>query len=789
MGELSGNPNFDALVGELFDAALDFSDMRERARYLEEATKNDLHLRHEVESLLQAHEDAGDFLESDVVAEAASALPGEAADDELIGQRLGSWQLDSVLGAGGMGSVFAATREMEGFSQRGAIKLVRIGFETPDLVEGFTRERQLLASIEHPRIARLLDGGTTTDGLPWLAMELVEGEAIDAYANKRRLTINQRLSLFDQLVEAIAYLHQRLIIHQDIKPGNVLVDGNGHVRVLDFGISGLLSESAFQPDRSSEVRASLAFAAPEQVSGSEISTATDIFGLGVLLYRLLSGCAPISLSSGNSLEENRRLVLESSPQLASSAVSRSAELEDIALKRSCSPQALRQQLAGDADAILVKAMAKDPADRYASVTDLLRDLQRFRSGQPVLAREQTTLYRSGKFVLRHRLGLAATAALFVLLIASLAVTTWQAERIKHQRDRAEAMNSFMQEVLSQADPYNAGDDRTVREALESASTLLDERFESQPLLELGLRQTVGDIQVRLSDLEPARRNLERAISLAHANLAEDDGLRLRAELNLAWLLYREDSFDAAIDRYEGVLKHLDSGHPDSMRRRAHNDLGTALSRQGRYAEAVDQLERSLNFAEHAPKERAATLINLGYSYGYMEQYDIAETYYLEAITSFRSLGIAGETAQLAYALNNYGRILAKQERFDEALEHYRASLQMRRRVFGESTYAVGMQHLNIGRLLLEMNRNEQARRELEQANKILPALREEDSFPVVLMRGSLARAEYLTESNAERRTIAWEQLKASLEVLEGDALRPRTERFARQFREWLADLR
>ena len=757
-----------------------------QAAYIDGLPREYQSLREELVSLAAAHSAAGDFLEQPALLEASAVIP-EILGESLVGTQLGSWHLDELIGCGGMGSVFRSTRVEDAFTQRGAIKVVRAGLETSELVSRFSQERQLLAKVEHPHVARLLDGGTTADGLPWLAMEYVDGLPIDRYADGQKLSVVDRINLFQRLCDAVAYLHQNLITHLDLKASNVLVDADGHVRVLDFGIADLLDASAPKNFERAWQRASLATAAPEQLQGKQVSTSTDIYALGLLLYRLLAGISPYDLSSDLDSAKIEQLIVKRPAPKASVRFGQAKQRQELASRRATGVKHLTVKLNGDLDAILGRCLEKKPIDRYQSVTELQRDLERYLLHLPVLARPPTTAYRAQKFLRRHWLGLSATALVGLALCVGLLATLWQAQEVRKQRDRAEAMNNFMREVLAEAKPYNAGEERTVRDALIDASSRLDTRFRSQPLTELALRQTVGGIQVKLMDLDSAAVNLTKALTLADAHVATDHLERLRTEAHLAWSYYEQERFDESIALYGSIIDRLTPSHPNWLQCLVHNDLGVSLNRMGRYEEAVKALERSLQYIGSDIKQHASILINLGYAYGYLEQLDAAESYYLQAIGLLDSLGEEGQHAEIAYLLNNYGRVLAKLERTDEALTAYRSSLELRIKVFGAEADATGAQHLNVGRLLLDLQRATQARTQLEQAVAILGQYRSDDSFYMNVAIGSLARAKILSSEDSSERRAAEAQLRARLLSLEQDPAIARTKRFVDQFRRWLQE--
>lgn len=424
-------------------------DPAERSTYLEASCKGDEQLRREIDLLLQDEDKASTgFLNQTAFAEmAARALPAE--ESPWIGRRVGAYQIVQQIGVGGMGEVYRAVRADDQYRQEVALKVVRTGQDSGQVIQRFRNERQILASLEHPNIARLLDGGTTEEGLPYLVMEMIEGVPIGEYCDKHALSILDRLKLFIQVCSAVQYAHQRLIIHRDIKPSNILVTADGTPKLLDFGIAKVLASDLLgQEDQTLTVYRVLTpgYASPEQVNDEPMTTASDVYSLGVVLYELLTGSSPYK-STTRRPQELAVAVRQVEPQKPSLAVARkptertarpSASVEEIAASRNSSPSRLRKQLAGDLDNIVLMALRKEPSRRYASAEQFGADLRRHLDSSPVLARKDTSAYRVSKFISRHKAGVAGSIAATLAILAGLAFALHEARVAREQARIAEA---------------------------------------------------------------------------------------------------------------------------------------------------------------------------------------------------------------------------------------------------------------------------------------------------------------------------------------------------------------
>jgi tetratricopeptide (TPR) repeat protein len=402
-----------AILGEALDLA-----PGERAAYLDTACAGDGALRTEVESLLTAGGEEWGFFDSPP--EVRLPDPEAPGLPSRVGERVGAYELLSELGRGGMGMVYLARRADDQFQKKVAVKLIRPGMASELALERFRSERQISASLEHPNIARLLDGGTTSNGEPYFVLEYVEGEPLIEYCDRRRLPVDARLGLFGEVCAAVQYAHQNLVVHRDIKPGNVLVTADGVPKLLDFGIAKLLNpDGAPVPAETGTLFRMLTpdYASPEQIRGERITTASDVYALGVVLYELLAGRKPYHVT-GSQPGELVRVVCDRDPEKPSVA-------------------GKSRELRGDLDAIVLKAMRKEPERRYASVGELAADLKRHRTGKPVLARRGTFSYRAGKFARRHRVILTAAAVIAVALAGGVVATLREAHRARAAEARAQ----------------------------------------------------------------------------------------------------------------------------------------------------------------------------------------------------------------------------------------------------------------------------------------------------------------------------------------------------------------
>jgi eukaryotic-like serine/threonine-protein kinase len=434
-------------VREVFHAVVELPT-DQRSSYLDQVCSSKPSLRQEVESLLDSHEDAGDLLETPVRID--SPLDHDE-HDPWVGKNIGPYQTIARIGQGGMGAVYRAVRIDDHYLKQVAIKLVRTGLGTGHYLRRFKNERQIMASLDHPNIARLLDGGATQDGLPYLVMEYIEGEEIDKYCDAHRLDTLARLRIFRQVCSAVQYAHQNLVVHRDLKPGNILVMADRTPKLLDFGIAKLLDpELFFQTlDPVGTVLRAMTpeYASPEQVRGEMVTTATDVYSLGVILYRLLTGHAPYWVDGRDPVVMARQIA-ETEPEKPSLVIDRVEEVATNGETRLVTPERLcevrnerhailRRRLAGDLDNIVLKALRKEPARRYASAEQLSEDIQRYLDGLPILARADTFHYRTGKFIKRHKASVGAAAMVFLTLVAGLFFTIREARIAEAQRARAE----------------------------------------------------------------------------------------------------------------------------------------------------------------------------------------------------------------------------------------------------------------------------------------------------------------------------------------------------------------
>lgn len=752
-------------VAELFHAALEHSG-EHRERFLRTACDDD-GLRAEVRELLAAHELNHDFLEDSPHQRAAELIDRQLAD-RLIGRRFGQWRIEHLIHSGGMGSVYLARRSGDQFEQRGALKLIRAGLNEAHLREAFARERRLLATLEHPGIARLLDGGTTEDGVPWLVMEYVDGVPIDRWADDQQLDTGQRLALFEQLCAAVEHAHQHLVVHRDIKPGNVLVTADGTPRLLDFGIARLLPETSLDIDMTLTRQRMLtpACASPEQIMGQPVTTASDVYQLGVLLYRLLTRTLPLDVTT-TSAAEAERLICTQTPPLPSSRVERT----------------LARRLRGDLDAIIMTTLRKEPARRYGSALALAEDLRRFRNGQPVQARPDSIPYRTGKFLRRHWQGVALTSMAFLALMAGLAVAVWQAEAARSERDRLQHVNEFMESILLEADPSHAGTDATVRDMLATAGQRIEHSFQDSPQIEASIRHTIGYAQLSLMLLDEAEHNLLRASELNHRLYGPHDVRSLRSRAYLAWLDYSRGQYDQAAADYAAIIAQLTSRHPPGFRATVINDSGLVLAALEQHEQALARFEQALALhLEHEPDHADLPLIynNIGFAWHNLGDLVQAEAHYRQALEHLRHQHADNPHPDIAYGLNNVGLLLRDLGRHEEALPLFLESLEIRTATLGEQHPGTGHGHLNLARLLLEMQRPESARPHARRAWENARDQLEPEQLQYMVARLTWARIQYF--SGQTDQAVA--ELKSSYESL---VAANASEYYVDQARRWLEE--
>jgi len=540
----------------------------ERANLVSNACHGDAELRAEVERLLDLHHHTSQIgratsidrrtdSERATVGENSTrsdddvptiALSAEEQQELLHDQDIGPYRLIRQLGQGGMGAVYLAERVDAEYQKQVAIKLIKRGMDSQFILRRFRNERQILASLDHPNIARLLDGGTTRDGRPFFVMEYIDGKPIGQYCDDRILSTAQRIQLFRTVCSAVHYAHQNLVIHRDIKPGNILITADGTPKLLDFGIAKLLNpEGAGDTIDATAAAIRLMtpeYASPEQVKGELVTTATDVYSLGVVLYELLTGHRPYRLTS-HAPQEIARVICGVEPERPSTAVSRTETIptadgtesisltpEEVSKTREGLPEKLRRRLRGDLDNIVLMAMRKEPARRYASVAQLSNDLERHLEGRPVSARPDTFWYRTGKFVRRNKLAVIAAAAIFITLIGGIVSTTIQERKAQRRfADVRQLANSFLFEfhdAIKDLPGSTPARELVVRKALEYLDRLAAESKGDAALQrELAAAyDKVGDLQgglyqSNLGDTEGAQASYEKALRIREALAAAE----------------------------------------------------------------------------------------------------------------------------------------------------------------------------------------------------------------------------------------------------------------------------
>ena len=592
---------------ELFHAAL-ARPTADRVVFLAGACDGDAELRAEVERLLEAHHHASAFVGGAVagIERVAAALPAN-------GRQIGVYRIVRELGRGGMGTVYLGERADAQFEMRVAIKLIKRGMDSDAVLQRFRHERQILAGLDHPNIARLLDGGTTDDGLPYFVMEYVDGEPIDQYCRTRQLALDQRLHLFRDVCAAVSYAHQHLVVHRDIKPSNILVTTDGVPKLLDFGIAKLLDPGE-EPSTLATLFGAQAmtpqYASPEQLHGERITTVSDVYALGVMLYELLAGARPYDVTA-KSPDEIRRIVAEVAKPSAMAA----RRGEGVMFRR----------LRGDLDAITMTAMRRDPAERYASVALFAEDLRRHAEGLPVVARGDLWMYRTARFVRRRKLGVAAAAAIVITLIGGVIATSWQMQVARAERARAERRFNDVRKLANSVlfDYHDAIETlpgaTAVRERLVTDARMyldsLAAEAEGDSALQRELAAAydrVGNVLGRpyaanLGDTKGALESYTKALRIREALVAADArNAQNRRELaesyrQIGWQL--QDTSDTATSleyfrRATAMYAQLALQHPDDAQMqtalaRTLTELGSVLEGRGDLSGALENERRAL----------------------------------------------------------------------------------------------------------------------------------------------------------------------------------------------------
>ena len=722
----------------IFKAALELKTPPERTAYVEKVCAADPALKERILALLKAREHKGDFLEA-LLDEPAVSLEDqnlEEKPDTVIGR----YKLLEQIGEGGMAVVYMAEQQ-EPIHRKVALKIIKLGMDTKSVIARFEAERQALAMMEHPNIAKVLDAGATDTGRPYFVMELVKGASITDFCDINNLSTHERLELFVQICQAVQHAHQKGIIHRDIKPTNVMVtlhDGVPIPKVIDFGIAKAVNHRLTEKTlftRYAQMIGTPAYMSPEQaeMSGLDIDIRTDVFSLGTLLYELLTGSPPFESEYllSKSYEEMQRIIREEEPARPSTKISTLGEaLIDVAKYRNTSPEALHKLIRSDLDWIVMKTLEKDRDRRYDTVSEFAADIKRHLNHEPVLAGPPNTLYCIKKFIQRHRVFISATTAIITTILIGLAATTVMYYRAEHSRRkeamaRTEAQNiiDFLtNDLLASVYPEKTkSQEVTVRYLLETASKNIENKFSNNPLSEAAIRETLSLTYQKLGDYKAAEPHLKRALDIHRVQLGEEHPTTLASLDHLGRLYWyqgrRKEAETLLTNAFMARDRILGSEHPDTLESLSHLAwLNVCLGSKGNdlVRQAYETAHRVLGADHPITLDAAASL-----AFKCLMDGRISEAEALAPSSYELSRRVLGEEHETTLILmNTLAWLYEKQQRYDKGVLLAKETLQIAQRVLGEAHIVTIHAMGNLGSLYTHQGSYEEAAQLLVHAVEI-----------------------------------------------------------------------
>ncbi len=769
-----------AKVKDLFDAALQH-DPANRGDFLREACAGEDSLRAEVESLLSAYGRSDEFTRHEDF---------ERSSETQKTRDIGPYRLIRKIGEGGMGLVWLA-QQSEPLRRQVALKLIRAGLYDTSLLRRFRAERESLARMEHPAIAKVFDAGVTPEGQPFLVMEYVPGNPITEYCDEKKLTLRERLELFAEVCDAVQHAHQKAVIHRDLKPGNILVvdvDGKPMPRIIDFGLAKALTEQSLGESLVTGLGGIIGtpgYMSPEQCGSTrgDVDTRTDVYALGIVLYELLTGELPIDRRRWHEqpLHESIRQLQEEDPILPSTKVLTSEQGPSVAERRALQAKELVSQLRGDLDWITMKAIDRDPNRRYGTPSELAADLHRYLRYDPVLARPASLSYRFEKYVRRHRMGVTAAAALLFLLAAFAATeaaqlhrTTLERDRAARERDRANRVTDFMTGMFKVSDPSEArGNSITAREILDKASKNIDTGLAQDPELQAQMAATMGKVYGSLGLYSQSRSLLEQSVSARSRTLGPDAPDTLRTQVELAWILRLEGYYSNAESMLRQTLaaeqQTLGPDSPDTIK--CTSNLAVVLSDEGRFDDAESMFRAVLESRIRTlGPDSPATIIarnNLATILFNEHKFPEAEKLYREVL-DIRERTLGPDHPYTLLSMNNLAVTLHSEGNYVEAAKLKRKTLDIRRRVLGPEHPDTLVAMSNLADTLMKMNEYSQAESLLRQALAVQQRVLGPENPETIISMTNLADALTKERYYAEAEKLLSSALQLQRKVLGPD---------------------
>lgn len=736
----------------------------ERETYINSECGGDEELRSEVTDFLASIYESEGWLEEqevyreELLSEIADDLGSISLDYSLIGKEIGAYTIREKIAEGGMGGVYLAQRSDEELDHKVAVKIIKHGRASADNLRRFKREQQILAGMNHPNIARFYNSGTTSDGFPYIIMEYIEGMPVTEYCKKNKCTIQEKIDLFKQVLEAVRYAHENLVIHRDLKPGNIFIDNSGNVKILDFGISKLMEEESEDITQTGSRILTLRYAAPEQIRQKNITTAADLYSLGVIFYQLLAGTGPFEIDDLTHFEAEKLILNEEAPRPSSRADSAST----------------KKKLLGDLDAIALKSIRKESDQRYRVANDFLRDLENYQNGIPVSAHADSLRYRTTKFFKRHQNGIYITAGVLILIIV---LTAYYTNQIAKERDyaqleaeRATEVTDFLVSMLELNNPSeNSGDEITINDALNRGIGLVEER-DISPLNRATLLGTIGSIQFNNGDVDQAGITLEQAMtlltdsvdrhteesltigteyaewqetvgnteeaehyfqltdSLFQANKLQNSVEYIDHQLNYSDFLMELGNHQQALDILSGLdtrlVQNFDTSNSSNVDLLAnvYNNRGRAYKNMGENQKALENLEQALDLKLQVFDEdnaRIATLHhNMGVVYATISEFDRAKehaekAYQIRMKVFNPNHQLVGSTLHL---LSNIETALGN---YDQAFEYIEQSIEINRKQHGATHFRYALAIREYAKVLSETGYHEEALEQIDRAASII----------------------------------------------------------------------